>query len=46
MIDLHNYLKKIEHILSDDSNIKIKACSLYDLVSEFCEKLLYYVDHP
>ena len=45
MSDLHNYLKKIEHILSDDSNIKTKACNLYDLVSEFCVKLLYYVDH-
>ena len=46
MNDLHNYLKKIEHILSDDYNIKTKAWDLYDLVSEFCVKLLYYVDHP
>ena len=43
--DLHNYLKKIEHILSDNSNIKTKACELYDLVSEFCVKLTYSDDH-
>ena len=43
--DLHNYLKKIDHILSDNSTIKTKAFDLYDLVSEFCVKLTNYVYH-
>ena len=36
--ELHNYLKNIGHILSDNSPIKTRACNLYDLVSEFCER--------
>ncbi|HDZ18115.1 hypothetical protein LCGC14_2195360 [marine sediment metagenome] len=43
--DLHNYLKKIGHFLSDKSNVKTKACNLYDLVSEFCVKQTNSVYH-
>ncbi len=36
--DLHNYLEKIDHILSDSSNLKTRACNLYDVALEFCIK--------
>ena len=45
MSDLRGYIKKIKQIFSDDSKIEIKSCELYELVSKFCAKLQYYVDH-
>ncbi|NVM54297.1 MAG: hypothetical protein HWN66_11400 [Candidatus Helarchaeota archaeon] len=43
--DLRDYIKKIKHIFSDDSNTEIKAYRLNEVFSEFDAKLWRYLDH-